>query len=178
MNTSEIIALLESRGIPAVIIGGIAMRLHDSPRVTQDLDLSIASSSSDDTVRVLYENGYVLVSDVTDTGATVCGTVESATDWIGRSNPGSLTLIERPPSAGHSATCNVPHDDIRIESQVDFLYDLSVPFDHLLHEAEMTVLSGVRIRYASVRHLLRLKEARGDRSPEDEADIAFLNARL
>ena len=57
MNAGKIIALLEARGIPVVVIGGIAMRLHDSPRVTQDLDLSIPSSAGDSALRALYEKG-------------------------------------------------------------------------------------------------------------------------
>lgn len=178
MNAGELIALLESHSIPAVIIGGIAMRLHDSPRVTQDLDLSIPSSSSDGALRTLYENGYVLVSDVTDAGATVLGTVEAALDWMNITNPGSLTLIERPLPVGNNKTCNIAHEDIRVESQVDLLYDLTVPFGRLFHEAEETTLTGVRIRYASARHLLLLKEARRNQSPADEADIAFLRTRL
>ncbi|TVR61112.1 MAG: hypothetical protein EA426_04060 [Spirochaetaceae bacterium] len=178
MNAGDVIALLEAHSIPSVIVGGIAMRLHDSPRVTQDLDLSIPSSSSEAAIRTLYENGYALVSDVTDTGATVLGTVESALDWINISDPGSLTLIERPLPVGNETSCHVAHDDIRVESQVDLLYDLVVPFGRLLQEAEETTLSGVRIRYASARHLLLLKEARRDRSPADAADIAFLEARL
>ncbi|TVR66612.1 MAG: hypothetical protein EA427_15905 [Spirochaetaceae bacterium] len=178
MNAVKLIALLASHGIPAVVIGGIAMRLHDSPRVTQDLDLSIPSSSSEAAIRTLYENGYVLVSDVTDTGATVFGTIEAALDWMNTSNSGSLTLIERPLPVGNTTTCHVNHNDIRVESQVDLLYDLAVPFGRLLHEAEETTLTGVRIRYASARHLLLLKEARQDRSPADEADVAFLRARL
>jgi hypothetical protein len=102
----------------------------------------------------------------------------SAVDWMKTDDPGSLTLIERPPPVGKTSTCHVNHEDIRIESQVDLHYDLAVPFGRLLHEAEETTLTGVRIRYASAQHLLLLKEARRHRSPADEADIAFLRERL
>lgn len=62
MTTSELIALLDNAGIPTVIIGGIAMRPHGSPRATQDLDLSVAAASIDVTIRALYHARYVLVS--------------------------------------------------------------------------------------------------------------------
>jgi len=178
MTTSELIALLDNAGVPAVIIGGIAMRLHGSPRATQDLDLSVAAASIDVTIRALYQARYVLVSAVSDENATVFGTLEAALTWVDSANPGSLTLIKRPRSVPEVASCDVSHQDIEVESQVDLLYDLTVPFGRLLHDATETEIDGVRIRYASARHLLLLKQARRNPSPADDADIAYLQTRL
>lgn len=47
-----------------------------------------------------------------------------------------------------------------------------------LLDATETEIDGVRIRYASAHHLLLLKQARQDRSPADDADIAYLQTRL
>jgi len=44
MSPGGLVGLLDSYNIAAVIVGGIAMRLHESPRVTQDLDLAISST--------------------------------------------------------------------------------------------------------------------------------------
>ncbi|MEX2443748.1 MAG: hypothetical protein WD492_09100 [Alkalispirochaeta sp.] len=178
MTASWIIGMLESSGIPTVIIGGIAMRLHDSSRLTQDLDLSVAATTVDKAVRTLYKEGYVLVCAVTEEAATVCGTVEAAESWIEGTDPGSLTLIRRPQQLLSKPSYDVPHRDIEVESQVDLLYDLAVPFGHLLHDANETEINGVRVRYASDRHLLRLKEARQDKTAADYADIAYLRARI
>lgn len=178
MSTSELIALLEAHKVPVVIVGGIAMRLHESPRVTQDLDLAIASSATDDALRALYRNGYVLVIAVSDQGATLVGAEAAALEWVRQTAPGSLSFVARPALLSDEATREVPHERILVESQVDLLYDLTVPFGRLLHDAEVTVVSGVSVRYASVEHLLELKRARSDRSAADEADIAFLFERL
>ena len=178
MSTSELIALLESHQVPAVIVGGIAMRLHGSPRVTQDLDLAIASTATDDALTALYRNGYVLVVAVTQQGATLIGGEAAARKWVERNRPGSLTLVERPALLRGEESKKVPHHAIRVESQVDLLYDLAVPFGRLLHDAEGGVVSEVQVRYASAQHLLELKRSRSDRSAADEADIAFLLERL
>ncbi len=47
METSQLVARLRAAGVETVVIGGIAMRLHGSTRVTQDLDLAIRGLDSD-----------------------------------------------------------------------------------------------------------------------------------
>jgi len=128
MTTSRLIAILAEAGISSVIIGGVAMRLHDSSRATQDLDLSVAATDVDKAVRTLYSAGWVLVCAVTDRGATVFGTVAAALSWIDEAAPGSLTLIRRPASLPDVPSRDVPHREIEVESQIDLLYDLAVPF--------------------------------------------------
>ena len=44
MSAGGLVGLLDSYNVPAVIVSGIAMRLHESSRVTQDLDLAISST--------------------------------------------------------------------------------------------------------------------------------------
>ena len=178
MSPGGLVGLLDSYNVPAVIVGGIAMRLHESPRVTQDLDLAISSTAIAAAIDALYRNGYVLVVAVSEGGATVIGRVTTARGWVEQNNPGSLTFVGRPAGVGDEETHEVPHEKIRVESQVDLLYELTVPFGRLLHDAEKRTVSGVLVRYASLDHLLQLKEARSDRSAADEADIAFLRQRL
>jgi hypothetical protein len=178
MTTSRLIAILAEAGISSVIIGGVAMRLHDSSRATQDLDLSVAATDVDKAVRTLYSAGWVLVCAVTDRGATVFGTVAAALSWIDEAAPGSLTLIRRPASLPDVPSRDVPHREIEVESQIDLLYDLAVPFGRLLHDARTVEIEGTEARCASDHHLLQLKEARRDKSAADLADIAFLRARL
>ena len=43
MTQKEILKLLADRNIPFVVIGGVAMRIHNSPRVTHDIDLADVS---------------------------------------------------------------------------------------------------------------------------------------
>ncbi len=178
MTTTHLIAILADAGIPSVIIGGVAMRLHDSSRSTQDLDLSVSATDIVEAVRTLYSVGWVLVCAVSDEGATVFGTVDAALSWINGANPGSLTLIKRPASVPDVASRDVPHCEIEVESQIDLLYDLAVPFGRLLHQARVVEIEGAEVRCASDRHLLQLKESRRDKSAADQADIAYLRSRL
>jgi predicted nucleotidyltransferase len=102
----------------------------------------------------------------------------AALEWVDQNAPGSLTFVERPTLMEDDTTRELPHEQIRVESQVDLLYDLTVPFERLLHAAQVSVVSGVSVRYASLEHLLELKKARRDQSAADAADIAFLRERL
>lgn len=178
MTPVEIVAVLTQNGIPAVIIGGVAMRLHRSTRVTQDLDLCIPSIAIDRAVATLYDNRYVIVTAVRDECATILLSVLEANRWIDAHNPGSLTFVVRPSGLGTESPQSVPHNEIEIESQVDILYDLTVPFGRLLHEAHTVTVNGITVRYATARHLIQLKEARSDRSSADDADIAYLHDLL
>ena len=174
MTPVEVVALLSKNDIPVVIIGGVAMRLHRSTRVTQDLDLSIPSTAIDRVVGVLYARDYVIVSSVNDRSAGLLSSIPEANRWIEAYHPGSLTFVARPMGFRTGSSREVPHHAIDIESQVDVLYDLAVPFGRLFHEACTISIGEVTVRYAAAHHLLQLKEARTDRSGADDADIAFL----
>lgn len=178
MKPAEVIALLAQNGIEAVIIGGVAMRLHRSPRVTQDLDVSVPSMHVDPVMRLMYQHGFVVVTAVTETGAEVAATIDGARQWVESAHPGSITFVARPSTDLGLGPQEVPHEALDVESQVDVLYDLAVPFGRLLHDSHTVTVAGVTIRYAAAHHLVQLKEARSDRSAADESDLAYLRALL
>jgi len=178
MGPSEVIALLAKNDIPAVIIGGVAMRLHHSTRATQDLDLSIPSTAVGKLVGVLYAHGYVIVCSVEEDGAEMLPSVSEANRWIALRDPGSLTFVARPVALEADSPQLVPHHAIEIESQIDILYDRTVPFDRLFHDACSVAIGDITVRYAAAHHLIQLKEARSDRSAADDSDIAFLHDLL
>lgn len=123
----------------------------------------------------MYANSCVLVRDV-DAGSVVVFTnAEAADEWITAAKPGSLTFIETPPSASYAGpTARLRHAQIQITSQVDFLYELPVPYVRLRSRARTVSLAGVDTLVAAPEDLIALKQARTDRSPADDADIAYL----
>lgn len=178
MRTPELIAALRTAGVETIVVGGIAMRMHGSPRSTQDLDLAIRALDVETAVGRMYQLGYVAVRDVGDEAALVIPRAKQCLMWIERTRPASVSFVERPdavdPDDGDAR--EVPHDAIRVESQVDLLYDLAAPWGMMRSRSVRYVVRGIPLYVADRSDLLILKEARTDRSPADQADIAFLRS--
>jgi hypothetical protein len=154
VQAAELTRELMERGIVPIVVGGVAMRIYDSPRVTQDLDLAIRTLDVDDIIDLMYDLGYLLVTGVDDEAAHLAADRSAAQRWLAVENPGSLSFVAAPTDVdGGYEPYYVNHASIDIESQVDFLYELAV---------------------SSPADLIALKEARSDHSADDEADIAFL----
>lgn len=155
------------------------MRLYDSPRVTQDLDLAVKTLDIERIVATLYELGHVLVVEVDERAALSAPDPSAANRWIESDRPGSLTFIAKPATAANLGDrLRAEHTVIDIQSQVDVLYELSVPFPRLRSRAGILQLAGTPVAVASPQDLIVLKEARRDRSPADDYDIAYLRRLL
>ncbi|TVR03721.1 MAG: hypothetical protein EA403_06335 [Spirochaetaceae bacterium] len=172
MTHKELLTNLVAEGVEFVVIGGTALRLYNSPRVTHDIDLAIRALDVDHVVDVMYRLGYCLVTSVTETHAAVCSSAAAARAWIERESPGSASFVM---VAGEVAS-EVPLDHIDVASQVDFLFELTIPAMHLRKNARRIELPDLSFLVASVDDLIRLKEARSDRSAADEDDLRFLRA--
>ena len=193
MQTAELTRALVGRGIVPIVVGGVAMRFYESPRVTQDLALAIRTLDVDDTIDLMYDLSYLLVTGVDAEAARLAANRHAAQRWLAVENPGSLSFVAAPtdvrgateaPGEGVSAEEPPPdhrmvnHTSIEIESQVDFLYELAVPYPRLKSRSREIDVSGTTLLVASPADLIALKEARSDRSADDEADIAFLKGLL
>ena len=177
MKPGELIDGLHRHGVETVVIGGIAVRLHGGTRVTQDLDLAARRLDTDVAVRYMIDHGYALVTAVSENTVSLLVAMQSIDAWIGTERPDSLTFVERPNGlVGDDPT--IPHRNLRIESQVDLLFDLAVPFARLKNNATTMQSAGVTVYVAAPRDLVTLKQARSDRSAADEADIAFLEGLM
>ncbi len=172
MTHKELLTNLVAEGIEFVVIGGTALRLYNSPRVTHDIDLAVRSLDVDRVVDVMYQLGYRLITAVADASVSVCSTPADARNWIERERPGSVSFIA---FAGET-TSEIPIDDIDVASQVDFLFELTIPTMNLRKNARRIELPDLSFLVASVDDLIRLKEARSDRSAADEDDLRFLRA--
>jgi len=66
-------------------------------------------------------------------------------------------------------------DTTNTRPTVDVMLAPVVSFDELWADAALTSIGGIEVRIASVRHLIRMKEAAG--RPQDVADLERLRAK-
>jgi hypothetical protein len=167
----EVLKLLADSDIPGVVVGGTALRLYGSPRVTHDIDLAVPILEIDTLVELMYVKGYYLVARVNEKTCTVVPGPEEALDWIEREKVGSISLIAltSPP-----VSSEIPHEQVDITTQVYFLFEPGIPFSHLIDRAQRIELDSFSFLVASPEDLLVMKEDRKDKTAAARADIQFL----
>lgn len=157
---------LSELGFTPILVGGMALVIMGSQRVTADFDFVIAHPGTrlKDVVRLFYGRGFELVSRVSDAGE-VTATIESR-------NVAAIRLRLDAPS---SAYFYKPSVGLRI----DLLFDFPIAAAKLEERATRMKVGSHVFRIASEADLLRLKKiARAQRSfAGDAQDIEFLEAR-
>ena len=173
MTHKEILKLLVENGIDFVVIGGVALRLYNSPRTTHDIDIAARTLDIDTIISLMYRNSYYLVTSVDEDSVSIALTAEKATHWPEQTKSGSISfvLLHTVPDRN----C-VPMKHIDVSSQVDVLFELGVPIMRLKENAQVVTLQDFSFRVASIEDLIRLKEQRSDRTQTDEEDIRFLKS--
>ena len=163
---ANLVDSLTELGLEPILVGGMAMVIAGSRRVTRDFDFVIGSPGDllRPLVETIYDQGLELASRVTHDG-DIIATIDNARVAITR-----LRL-----DAPANAYFLNPETGLR----VDLLFDFPVSAAELAKKARRTKIRSRVLRVASEEDLLRLKKmARADRSaPGDEEDIAFLEAR-
>lgn len=157
---------LRGLGFEPVLVGGMALVVLGSRRVTQDFDFVVEAPGDrlDSVVGVFYSQGLELVSRMDDRG--------SVTATIDNRRVASVRLrLDAPASASFF--------NVRSGLRVDLLFDCPVPAADLAAQATRLTVRGQALLIASEDDLLRLKKtAAAARSvPGDADDIAFLEAR-
>lgn len=175
MTQKELLKLLSKNNILFVVVGGVAMRLYNSPRVTHDIDLAVRTLDIDDILALLYPHGYFLVTELNETGAEVALSAEDASAWVESSKAGAISLVTLK-SAPQQET--VPLQEIIIPSQADFLFELGIPIFRLAQNAQTIELDDITFKVACVEDLLTLKQLRQDKTDADRDDIRFLKQLL
>jgi hypothetical protein len=173
MTHKELLKLFTTHDIDFVVIGGLALRLYNSPRLTHDIDIAIRTLDVDRVIELMYRNSYLLINDVQDKSLTVALTYREAQEWVGIHNAGSLSFII--PVANPSGL-EIPMEKIDLSSQVDVLFELGVPIMRLIQNSRMIQLQDISFRVASREDLITLKKQRSDKSPADEDDIRYLES--
>jgi len=161
----EIEARLRGLGLEPVLVGGMALVILGSRRVTRDFDFVITqpADSLAALVDILYDRGLELVSRV-DADGDVVATLSNRRVAVAR------LRIDAPDTAFFFN----PATELRI----DLLFDFPIAASTLAAEAMRTKIGGQSLAVASAQDLLRLKMiAKAARSaPGDAEDIAFLRA--
>lgn len=88
---AEVIAVLDKAGVPAALIGGLALAPHGVVRATQDVDLLTDASCADALARELTNVGYRCVHRSTDAANYVRG--DERLDVLYASRPVARQLL-------------------------------------------------------------------------------------
>lgn len=165
-SVGEIVRELRALDLEPVLVGGMALVVLGSRRVTRDFDFVVAHPGErlSRTLDVFYDRGFELVSRLSETG-DVLATISSrkvAAVRIRLDAPASVYLF-----------------NVTTGLRIDLLFDFPIPAATLAGRATSTRVRAHTFAIASEPDLLRLKRiARAARSaPGDAEDIAFLEAR-
>lgn len=163
---ADIAAALGGLGFDPILIGGMALVILGSRRVTRDYDFVIAQPAGrvTDLVRAFYDREFELASRVSAEG-DVTATIDNA-------KVAALRLrLDAPASAYFYSR--------ERHLRVDLLFDFPIPAAELAASATRMKIGSHVFHVASESDLLRLKKiARKRRSfAGDAQDIEFLEAR-
>jgi hypothetical protein len=166
-EVASIAEALRNLGVEPVLVGGMALVILGSRRVTRDFDFVIAQPGDriKKLVNVFYDRGLELASRLSDQG--------DVTSTISNRRVASIRLRVDAPASAYFLN---PRTGLR----VDLLFDFPIPAATLAARATRTKIRARFLHVASDEDLLRLKRiAEANRSsPGDAQDIAFLEARL
>lgn len=165
-TVGEIVESLRALHLVPVLVGGMALVVLGSRRVTRDFDFVIARPGDRlaSAVGQFYDRGLELVSGL-DPSGEVTSTITNRRVAVSR------LRIDAPESAYFFH----PRTGLRI----DVLFDFPIPASQLAERATHTRIRAHRFDIASEEDLLRLKKIAlaARTAPGDAVDIAFLEAR-
>jgi hypothetical protein len=165
-SVGSVVEALAGLGLEPVLVGGMALVVLGSRRVTRDFDFVIARPDAvlGPLLDEFYDRGLELASRV-DAAGDVTATIDN------RRVAAARLRLDAPASAYFLN----PRTGLRI----DLLFDFPLPAASLARRATSVKARSVVLRVASEDDLLRLKRiALAHRSsPGDAEDIAFLEAR-
>ena len=166
-TVGELVEGLHGLGLSPVLVGGMALVVLGSRRVTRDFDFVIPRPADCLTalVDLFYGRGLELVSRLNDNG--------DVTATIANRRVAAIRLrIDKP--------AGVYFFNVKTGLRVDLLFDFPIPAAELQARATRMKIRSHEFAIAAERDLLRLKQlAREARSAAGDAeDIAFLEARL
>jgi hypothetical protein len=151
-DARELFAALARHEVDYVTIGGIAVQAHGGQRVTQDLDIGIATST---------DNLERLAAALADLNARILGPDGQRSD----SAPNAALLGSS--DQWHLITDHGPLDVIAFAAHLG-------SFEEIQARAHATPLGELTVPIASREDLLRMKRASG--RPQDLADVQLLES--
>jgi hypothetical protein len=151
---------------PPILVGGVAMILHGSDRLTKDID--VAFQDGWEVISTLYSLGFKAVSSIDQDEN---GRMTKATLFPDGKSAFEKTLSRK--------ALTFIHADSR--AQFDVWLVSPLPYQKLLEHSVFAEFEGLTVRVASLEDLLELKRIARSANPQrtaDLADILFLEARL
>lgn len=169
-HLEKVVALseaLEKKGLQPVLVGGIALVILGSQRVTKDFDflVSLQDVSVDDMVEIFYKHGFELV--------TKCSKEREV-----------LRTVDNPRVAAIKLKSDLPDSlfffDWKTRLKVDLLLDFPLAAKEVAGRANRIKIKSRSLRIASTEDLLRLKEIayKDRRSASDAQDLEFLRKQM
>lgn len=162
----KVVKDLTTAGFDPILVGGMALVVLGSPRVTRDFDFVISQPGDrlQSLIDAFYENGFELASRV-DAFGNVTATIDNprvAAIRVRIDGPASIYFFR--PDVG---------------PRIDLLFDFPLPAATLAENAMRLKIRSHVFRIASEADLLTLKKIalKARAAPGDAQDIAFLEAR-
>jgi hypothetical protein len=151
--------VLAGANVRFVVVGGLALLLHGLDRLTADVDvvIDLSTDAAQAAVRALIKAGYRALAPV---DPLALGDPAQRRDWQTARGMQVFSFW----------------DSTNARPTVDVMLDPPVSFEDLWIDAQVVQIGGTEVRIASVRHLIRMKEAAG--RPQDLADLERLRALL
>lgn len=162
----SVVDALRARGLSPVLVGGMALVVLGSRRVTRDFDFVIARPDGElrAVLDIMYDRGLELAARV-DAGGDVTATIDNrrvAAARLAIDNPSSAFFVQ--PSSG---------------LRIDLLFDFPIQAQELAARASSTKIRSRELRVASAGDLLEMKRlARAHRQAAGDADDIALLERL
>ena len=152
----DLLAALDRAEVDTVVVGGVAVVLRGHARMTVDLALALdlAPGNVLAVLDVLTNAGLVPRLPVP---AAQFADADVRRSWVEERNLIAFTLHD-------------VNDPLR---EVDLLATTPIPFVELRDSSDLLDVDGVRVRVASVEHLIAMKRASG--RPQDLADVDALS---
>jgi hypothetical protein len=165
-TVGELVEKMRGLGLEPVLVGGMALVVLGSRRVTRDFDFVIAHPGDRlaRTLDLFYDRGLELVSRLSD--------VDEVTATIATRKVAAVRLRLDAPATAYFFN---PKTGLR----VDLLFDFPIPAATLAEHATRTTIRSHVFDIASEPDLLRLKRIANaaHSAAGDTEDIAFLESR-
>ncbi len=162
-DVGEIVEALEKQGLTPVLVGGMALVILGSRRVTRDFDFLISSQTLDPKalVAIFYKKGFKLASRVNKEG--------EITSTIDNQNIAAMRLKLDSPSSVYFL-------NEKTGLRIDLLFDFPMKASEIVPNASKKKIQSYTFLVASKKDLLKLKKmAHKDRAlATDAQDLEFL----
>jgi len=163
----QIVEELEALGLTPVLIGGMALVILGSRRVTRDYDFLVSNyaDNPERLIKVFYKKGFELASKI-DSEGNIVATLDNekiAAVRLRLDAPSSAYFLNR-----------------QTGLRMDLLFDFPLPAAEIASRAQIKKVRSYGFRIASKEDLLKLKEiAYKDRSLSTDAqDLEFLKKHI